>query len=256
MTTRPYRTGPSLQVGIPSAPPVNRIARPWRRRLWGLSAAAAMLLAGCGGGGDDGSGSPQDYAVRAAMGQWLTEAHSWVVTGIGSSGKSYTVNIAFAPMAPAPIPIVGGVAARSQQTFAATIDGATFEGALTYYFDAATLTFAASDNGTGGCSVATATTALPASARVGATGPVSTDSNYDGCTSGAAVVSTATNTWSLESTTEVVLLCLKQAVLDLAGASIATQSTCVEIAPDGSLGSKARLVVSAVGLTLIDARNF
>jgi hypothetical protein len=52
------------------------------------------------------------------------------------------------------------------------------------------------------------------------------------------------------------MLCWKLKGLDLSGAEVATESTCIEIAPDGTLGRKARLVVSASGVTLIDARNF
>lgn len=255
MTKRAYRTGPSLQAGFHSPPSTSRTPPARRRWLWAVSATTAMLLAACGGG-DDGSGGPQDYAIRTAMGHWLNDTGTWIVSGKGPGGQSYSVNILISPMAPGAVPIVGGTAARSLQTFTATIDGATVEGALTYYFDPASLSFIASDNGTGGCSVTTANTAVPSSARVGASGAVFTDSNYDGCTAGAAVVATTTSTWSLETTAGIVLVCLKQTALDLAGVALAAQSTCIEIAPDGSLGSKARLVVSAAGATLIDARNF
>lgn len=244
------------RAGVDSPPGADH--RPIQRKLrpWVLPAAAALLMAACGGGGGDDAGNDTDYAVKTAMGHWLTDTGSWVVSGKGPGGRGYTVNIATTPMAPGTVPIVGGTAARSLQTFTATIDGDTIGGGPTYYFDSASLSFVASDNGTGSCSVATANTALPSSARVGASGALFTTSDYNGCSAGAAAIATTMSSWSLESVAGFAMLCWKLKGLDLSGAEIATESACIEIAPDGTLGRKARLVVSASGVTLIDARNF
>jgi hypothetical protein len=220
------------------------------------SLAALVLMAGCGGGGGDGGGGPQDYAVRTAMGHWLNDGGSWTVNGKGPAGQSYSLNIQFSAMKPGAIPIVGGMAARTVETLTATIDGASVDGAVTYYYDSASLSFIASDNGTGGCSVATAKTAMPSNASTGAGGAIYAASDYDGCAAGAAVISTSSTDWSLETAAGFALLCLNQTALGPARAAPAVQSTCVEIAADGTLGGRAHLFVSLVGVTLIDAGNF
>ena len=219
-----------------------------------LVAAAAVLMSACGGrAGSDGD--PQ-YDVKTATGHWLNDAGSWALKGTAPGGQSYTLNLATAPLAQATAPIVGGTAARSQQTYTADIDGAKVDGSLMYYFDASTLSFIATDNGTGSCDVTQSNTALPSGALTGEGGAMYTDSVYDGCASGAKVIAAAEGDWSLQSRSGVVMLCWKLTAKDLAGAELATQSTCIEVAPDGTLGSKASLVATVSGTTILDARNF
>jgi hypothetical protein len=97
---------------------------------------------------------------------------------------------------------------------------------------------------------------LPSGVPIGAAGAMFSDSDYDGCGRGATVVANTRSDWSLETSAGIVMLCWKMTALGLAGTALATESTCIEIAQDGTLGGKARLVVTATGVTLIDARNF
>ncbi len=219
--------------------------------------AAALLLAACGGGGDDTAPPPpSSYAVAAAERHWLTDTGSWAMTGTGSDGKTYNIAMAFAPLAPAPFPVGGAMAARSQQTFTVQTAGVPpSSGGPTVYFDASTLAISGLDYGDGTCSVPTSNTAVPASAAVGASGLIVSISDLDGCASTSTVLGGTYVSWSLESTSGVVLMCWNLLARDLAGVTLATESNCVEIAPDGTLGTKARFSISALGFT-INARNF
>ena len=258
MATGPNRNNRWSQVfaglwsGVSAQSRANRHAP--RALALSLASTAVLILPACGDGGSGADDSK--YAVSAAMGHWLSDARSWALQGTVPGGGSYKLNLAIAPLAPADVPIVGGTGTRSQQTYSVDVDGATIDGSLIYYFEASTLSFIATDNGTGSCDVTRSNTALPIDALAGASGAISTDVVYGDCTSGVTVVSSAKNDWSLQTTSGMVMLCWKATVLDLAGIELAKQTTCIEVAPDGTLGSKASLVVTASGVPLLDARNF
>lgn len=219
-----------------------------------LAAAAALLLAACGGGGGD-TPPPGPYAVRAAQTHLLNDTHSWALSGTGPNGQPFTITMAFAPLPPAPFPIGGALGARSLQTYTVQQGGVSSSAGPTYFFDATSLAIAGSDYGDGTCSIATSNAAVPLSASVGASGPLFSVSDRGGCTAGAAAESTTTTQWSLESDSGVVLLCWNSTLFDLAGTAEGTLASCVQAAPDGALGTKARLTITALGARL-DARNF
>ena len=223
------------------------------QRPWILATAAALVLAACGG---DGDSSPAPVSIATAQRHLLVDGGSWTLTGSGADGSPYTMNMTFVPL-PADTTIVSGAAfPRSQQTFAVVQGGVTLSsGGPTYWFDAASLAVVQSDNDDGTCSLATANTAPPASASVGAGGNLYALSNLDGCTGAASAVSTTATTWSLESDKNVVLLCSNSTSKDLSGSTTATLSICVQAAPDGLIGTKARVTISALGVSTT-ARNF
>ncbi len=217
-----------------------------------LSAAAAVLMSACGGGGDD----PQPastYAVDAALGHLLVNGGAWTMNGT-ANGQPFVLTLTFAPAPSGAFPVNGAMSAQSVQTITVATGGATSSGAETIYFDAPSHAFLGLQ-ADGACSVVTANTALPATAAVGAGGAIFSESDLDGCIGTSAVLGSTANNWSLVSDTGAVLLCWSLAAKDAAGTSNGSESLCVEIAADGTLGAKARFAVSGSGLTL-SARNF
>lgn len=226
----------------------------WRfRRSWLLSATAALLLAACGGGGD-APPAEAAYAVNAAQRHLLTDGGSWTMNGTGPNGQAFTITMTFAPLTAGPFALNGSTAARSLQTIIVQAAGQSDSEAQTVYFDPVNLAFVgAESNGT--CSISTSSAALPTSAAVGGSGAFYSGRDLDGCTGASSTVGTTTATWSLEADTGVVLLCWNLVAKDAVRALDSTQSNCVEIATDGSLGTRARFAVSALGIS-ITARNF
>lgn len=228
------------------------------RRSWVWSAAAALLLAACGGGDDAPLATPSppaaSYAVNAAQRHLLTEGGAWSMEGTLPTGEAFMIGMNFAPSTAGPFPRTGATAARSVQTFTVQSAGQSDSVAETIYFDPASLAFFGSEfNGT--CNLGTSNAALPDSAAVGEGGAFFSGSDLDGCTGASSIVGTTTIGWSLETDTGVVLLCWNSAFRDTTGTLDSTQSSCVEIAVDGSLGARARIAVSALGIT-VSARNF
>lgn len=58
-----------------------------------------------------------------------------------------------------------------------------------------------------------------------------------------------TTIWSLENDAGVVLLCWVMTGKDLAGAVIGTVSSCVQLTPEGAIGTKARLTITGLGVS-------
>jgi hypothetical protein len=216
---------------------------------------AALLLAACGGGGGD-SAPPQSYALDAAQGHLLTEPSSRTMTGTGSDGQTYTITLAFTPLAAAPFPVNGIVSSVVRQTMTVTSPaGGTGSVDLSIFFNAPDLALVGWDYGDGTCSLGTASTALPTTASLGTGGPLFVQSDLDGCTGGAAPVGTSTTRWTLESDGGVSLLCWNMTAKDLTGAANGQLVSCFEVNPDGTLGGKARFSISDSTFS-ISARNF
>lgn len=223
------------------------------RRTWFPAAAVALLMSACGG---DGDAPPVLVSVAAAQRHLLVDGGSWTLTGTDPNGASYTMSVAFVPLAPDTTIVSGASYPRVQQTFAIVQDGTVAPGGgPTYWFDATSLAIVQSDNDDGTCSLATSNTSMPASASVGASGSLYALSDLDGCTGSASSVGSTTATWSLERDSDVVLLCSNATSKDMSGAAVATLAVCVQTGNDGSIGSKARVTITALGLSTT-ARNF
>ena len=220
-----------------------------------LAAMTALVLVACGGGGSDDS-SPATYAVNTAQRHLLVDGGSWSLTGPAPSGGNYTVVMSLSPTARG-TPIVGSTLHQaSKQTYTLQQGGVTTSsGGPTLYFDDPGLVIVQTDNGDSSCSVATSNTALPNTASVGASGAFFSLSDLDSCASGGSAVGITTTTWSLENDAGVALLCWNMTGKDLSGAVIGTVSSCVQITPDGALGTKARLTITGLGVSTT-ARNF
>lgn len=224
------------------------------RRLssWLLSATTALVMSACGGGGDTAP-SAGPYAVDAALGHLLVTGGSWTMNGT-ANGQGYTLTLAFAPVAAGPFPVTGAMSAQSLQTLTVVSAGQSSSATETIYFDAATHAILGLQ-ADGTCSVATANTALSATAMAGASGAIFSESDLDGCTSSSLVIGSAANSWSVAADTGVTLLCWNLAASDAAGMPNGAESICLEVAADGTLGKRARFSFNA-GVVTISARNF
>ena len=171
-----------------------------------------------------------------------------------AGGQSFTVTLAFAPAPAGPFPVNGAMSAQSLQTLTFVSAGASNSAVETIYFDASSHIFFGLQ-ADGLCSVASANTSLPTSAALGASGPIFSESDLDGCLGTSLAVGSTANTWSLVSDSGVALLCWDLTAKDPSGTPNGAESFCVEIAADGTLGAKARFSLTALGVT-ITARNF
>jgi len=231
---------------------------------WIWAACLAAVLSACGGGGgssgDDGFAPPSaDFDAQAAWRNLLTNTRTWVVSGTASDGLDYVVSISIASGGTLEFPVTGVTAARSTASVAMSQGGtAVADGFNETFFDGASFFVIGTRNSATGfgtsCSVATSAAAPPTAAAVGASGPLFTLDELDGCLSTSAKIGSATQTWSIESEAGIAYFCMNATERNVSGGVIATESDCVEIDEDGSLGPKARISVSAFGFTLV-ARN-
>ena len=254
MSQRLLRFCPSVQGSVALSSSFDAAARFGRYRSWLATLVATLLVAACGGGGGNGEPAPTPYSVRMAWAQLLAAPHSWTLAGTAPNAQAFTLTLAFAPLPDAPFPVTGAMAKRTAETITLGSAGQSSTGTLTLYLDQPSLAFIGFE-ADGICSVATSNTALPESALIGASGAIFALSDLDSCQNNAVAVGTTTSTWSLEIDSGVGLLCWNMASADSAGVPNGSTSTCVEISADGTLGTRARYVLSADGVE-VRARNF
>jgi hypothetical protein len=233
-------------------------------RTW-IGALAIATLAACGGGGGSSGGPPPSSAsfdVNAGWRNVLTITRTWTVSGVASDGKTYTLAIGTAPGPGSTFPVTGAAAARADVSVLLSEGGTTVNSGVNQtFFDPVTYLVVGTRNSIntpGGavisCSVATSASVPPASATIGASGALDTLDELDGCLPTSAKVGTSTSTWSLETEAGINYLCLNSTVRDLNNALFATESDCLEIATNGTLGAHARITVAQGSFTLT-ARN-
>ncbi len=222
------------------------------------SAAAFATLTACGGGGGDpfvpSMPSLEDaYDITRILFILLTGTGSYTVGGVGSDGALYEMTIRFEPDSDSLFPFTGLPGARSNKTVTLKRNGAVVATVSdSTYYDRNTLTVHGSSSSDGSCSVVTSSTPPPSSASPGSGGTLDTSTDYIACTSGAPARGSTTRTWSIETEvlTTTVYFCSHETSRDLAGAVTATESVCLQVSRDGSLGSKARVTRSTPGLSL------
>lgn len=234
-------------------------------------AATVLLLSACGGGGDGGNSGfvpPADaFDVQAAWKNLLTTTRTWSgIIGRGNDNHVYEVAVQIAPAAAAPFPLTAAPANRSVQTVSTRVDGGPAGVAVNELFVDAGFLWQGSrhtiDAGTPSCDEASAGRSVlpPTAVRFDATArPVSgallAGTIYATCADRTAVRGTATATWSLEFESGTVYFCLNTTSQDLAvPPNVTSESDCLQVSPDGSLGAKARITLRASGFELV-ARN-
>jgi hypothetical protein len=227
-----------------------------------FSAAALAAVAACGGGG---SGAPfipsapsfeDAYDITRILFILLTGTGSYTVAGVGSDGALYEMTIRFEPDADAFFPFTGLPGARSNKTVTLERNGVEVATVTdSTYYDRNTLTIHGSSSSDGSCSLVTSSSPRPSNASPGSGGALDSSTDYVGCSSGSAAQGSTDRTWSIETEGLTVFYCSNETRRDLAGAVTATESVCLEVSRDGSLGSKARVTRASPGGVSLTARN-
>lgn len=259
--------------------------------LW----AVAALLSACGGGGgstDNAAGTPSStcggcslggqtgnppspgpspapapgtFNANAAWRNFLTGAttNNWSVSGTASDGSTHTIGLSVTvPQQQDIFAVDGRTYANSDATAVVGVAGLGLHSTTSRsYYDPATFAVAGTrtkfDANSPTCSVATASTTPPTSVTIGATGPLQTLNDLNGCTSGSALTGTSVTTWSVQADGVVNFFCLNTVARDLSNTATSTESDCVEVAEDGTLGTRARItfVQAQPNVTLV-AKNY
>ena len=226
-----------------------------------FSAAAFALLAACGGGGGDpfvpSVPSFEDaYDVSRILFMLLTGTGSWTVVGIGSDGASYEMTIRFEPDRDAFFPLTGLPGARSNKTVTLKRNGVVTAAVTdSTYYDSTSLTIHGTSSSDGSCSLVTSAAPPPGNAAAGSGGALDSSIDYIGCTSGSAAQGSTDRNWSIETEALAVYFCSHETNKNLAGSVIATESVCLQLSRDGTLGSKARVTRSVPGTFSLTART-
>ncbi|WP_280152680.1 hypothetical protein [Piscinibacter sp. XHJ-5] len=220
-----------------------------------VSICGLVMLAACGGGGSDDGGvmPPADnFAVRTAWANFLTASRTWSAAGVASNGLGYDITIGVQPGAASVMPISGIAAARSDTALRVRENGVIVSDALSEtFFDAATLQLVGvrltATGGSGVCSLASTAAVPPTTAQIGTGGTLATLDERNGCLAGSATLGTATIGWSLEFEAGTSYFCINSTEHDLGGSVLSTESDCVQVSPDGSLGARARITITQPG---------
>lgn len=225
-----------------------------------FSAAALAALAACGGGGGDPFPSVPSfedaYDVTRILFILLTGTGSYTVVGVGSDGALYEMTIRFEPDRDAFFPLTGLPGARSNKTVTLKRNGVVVAAATdSTYYDRNTLTIQGSSSSDGSCSLVTSSSPPPSNATPGSDGALDTSTDYIGCTSSSAAQGSTVRTWSIETEALTLFFCSNETSRDLAGTVTATESVCLQVSRDGSLGSKARVTRESPGGLSLTARN-
>lgn len=218
--------------------------------------AAAALLAACGGGGGDDAGIPANtsFDTRAAMANLLRSGGSWTLSGRANDNLVYEVSLAYVPASGASFPLTGQSLARTLQQSTIRQGGSTIASDQTeVFYDASSGALVGTRDAEGACSAVTVTGTLPTDAFVGEEGPYFSTVDYAACTAGTVVSQSATR-WSVEQNRGRAYFCLTTTASDNSYREI----DCVQIAPNGQLGSRARTRFEVVGSNssfVLDAEN-
>jgi len=248
------------------------------RMLCVLTAAVLSACGGGGGGSGDGGGglpppppapapapgpgpAPAPGTVNAnnAWRNFLTTTQAWTVSGTGSNGLNYQIALSLTPGPRQTFPLSG--VQRSTTTARAelkpgglaiqTNEGVTYFDLTSYVADGTKTT---DSTGASTCSTATASSQPPESAAIGASGPLQSYVDYNGCLSSSAVSGSSVTTWSVESENNITYFCLNTVAKNNAGAVLTSEGDCFQIDANGTFGAKARVTLHTAMFDLI-ARN-
>ena len=90
-------------------------------------------------------------------------------------------------------------------------------------------------------------------AEVGQTGTLGVATIYQTCSLAAARLGTITGTWSIEQINMGVYLCSNSTLRDAAGTAVSTESDCIEISPEGTVGTRAVITTNVSGSKVVFA---
>jgi hypothetical protein len=217
-----------------------------------ICAAAATVLASCGGGGGGGDVSAPapttSHAVGAAWSALLAGGRAWTATGVGSDGAAYTFTISVTNQGSGTL---GGAAANKTDIGIVTKrNGATTTSPVTgLIYEPTAKTVMRLLYADGDCGIPSASTAVPASAVIGASGSLYRATIYSGCsslTNGAEV-----STWSVEWSGQYPMLCINTDTTSRYSTLLNVfQAVCIEITEAGVLGDRARVTYRSSSVTV------
>ncbi|HEX6707003.1 MAG TPA: hypothetical protein VF169_19755 [Albitalea sp.] len=233
--------------------------RRWNGWVW--TCAAVAMLAGCGGGGDDTGNSGfippnDDFNVAQAWHNLLTTNRGWTLTGSGTDGRIYDITVGTAVGPTTVFPVTGANTARSDVTLTTATTGFPTASALQQiHFDAATDRIVgirtSVNQAAATCDLATSTSALPTTVKVGTSGAQATLTELNGCAGSSAAVGTITITWSLEFEAGTTYFCSNTTERNPGGAVLSAEGDCLQMSPDGTLGARARVTVEQNGVRVV-----
>lgn len=228
--------------------PTPRPRHAWRtRRLW-LAAAPLLLLAACGGGSSEDAGNTNSYDLDDAITRNVqTGLQVSGLTATNGAGTSFTLSFRYLPQADA---VFEGASRRAvRQTLTISGGGSTETTGGTLYYSTAPYTDVGSVGDDGSYSITTSTGRLPTAARVGSSGPLSTDISYTS-SSKTTILATTVSTWALEADTERTALACQVAVITETGSSSSdTVKLCWRINTAGQvLGGQVTVTIAGVAL--------
>lgn len=209
-------------------------------RAWIIGLAVA--LGACGGGGDSAPPpTPSATATnpRAAWMSLLTNTRTYSVAGTGGDGRQYGVSLTIAPGAG--LTSSDGTAFPSA-TFTTRLarNGAPLSSTFAEYaYEAGTGRVMFIVYGGGGCAALSASYQVPASAGLGAAGPMFSGRYSPACITLGAQALTAT--WSFEADGANGMLCINQR---REGLAVHSESWCVAASAAGVPLSAARVSIS------------
>ena len=225
--------------------------------LLALLTSTTVLLSACGGGGDsEGVPPATTYNAAAAWQNLLTTSTSYAVSGVASNGTSFQISFGIAPASGEAFPVTGVGANRNIINATISSNGVALATTATEtFFDDSFLQVGTRSTGEGEpttCEVGVSAALPSTAATIGASGSLSVRNVLDGCEPESSVVSTITETWSIEFHDGRAYFCTGATEQDTATPpNISTEKDCVEIAEDGSLGTRARVTLTDSGVTLL-----
>lgn len=224
----------------------------WMRAGRVLALATPLLFAACGGGGggDSTPVNPNSYDLDAAMTRAYANGASFTgLKATASNGAVITLGLTLGAGADAVFE--GTLRKVSLQTITVSAPGLATEttSATEYYSTTPFRTYGSIDDA-GNYGLASATGNLPTAARVGDTGPLSTQVFYADA-SKATVTMSATNTWEVQSdgTASTAWACSKTVAREVGSAADLVQNLCFRINTAGDV-SAAKFTMSLPTETL------
>lgn len=230
---------------------MTRPSSGWRFTHWLLTAGLASL-AGCGGGGGGGDTSTVvSYNVQAAFKNLSAAPRSYSLAGTATNGAALTLTWTITPIGASVFPLTNSVSQRVDSSI--VIRSATTElvnGSQQSHFTAAQEGLG-SVRADGSCSQSD-NLPMPTAALLNAVGKLGDSTVYATCSTRAPVINRIAGDWLLQAFGPKVFLCVNTQLLNAAGTSTVSRETdCIEIAPDGTVGSQARLTLDVGGTTLV-----
>jgi hypothetical protein len=189
---------------------------------------------------------------------------TWDTAGVDNSGKSHTISLSFAAAPPSVFPLNGFTYGAADATAISGIQGLGLNQSVSRsYYDPATYKVAGTRTQVNTdppvCSVVTATEVPPTAASINDVGPLTTFDDRNGCSSSSPSVGTSVTTWSLETDASASptlnFFCLNTTSRDTSNAVTSIESECLEVAGNGTLGTRARITVTQGSLSLV-SKNY